>query len=156
YLEKIVGLDSSSSTLPQLKINDILLINALRRIGALPSGTFILEPIYIERIEDLPRPLNTLEGEDRSLVEPLVPVTITYAIFNPVAQPYQITIPGRWGWDELGELISSLYPYSQSGYPDPLRLAHRLCEIEEREFKNVLLKLGVSIPTGREFLGELV
>ncbi|MCX8185219.1 MAG: DNA double-strand break repair nuclease NurA [Sulfolobales archaeon] len=157
YLEKFLEVGKSDSTIsPRSKINDILLINTLRWSGVLPSGMFLLEPVYIERVEDLPRPLDTLESEDRSLIEPLVPITVTYVVFNSVAQPYQITIPGKWGWEELNELVSSLYPYSHSGYPDPLRIAHKWCRIEEQEFKNMLLKLGVSIPTGRELLGEYI
>lgn len=135
--------------------NDLILLALLRASGRLPKGPFALEPVYIESVEDMPRPLNRLDPEDRSVIEPLVPATVTYVVFNPASQPYQVTVPGRLSPGELAELLSSLYPHSRSGYPDPLRLAHHACKIRTREFANILLKLGIGqLPTGRESLGE--
>lgn len=139
------------------RANDLVLIELMRRIGWLPKKALVLEPVHISSFKDMPRPLNSLDLEDRSLLEPLIPITVTYVIFNPSAHAFQVTIPGKWSLEELAEVLSRLYPYSHSGYPDPLRVAHNLSKISNRELRYLLLKLGVSsIPTGRELLGEFV
>ncbi len=136
--------------------NDLVLLALLRADGRLPMRPLALEPVYIESVGNMPRPLDRLDPEDRRVIEPLLPVTVTYVIFDPASQPYQVTVPGKLSPEELAELLSSLYPLSRSGYPDPLRLAHHACKIGRRELEILLLKLGVSrLPTGREPLGEL-
>ncbi len=132
--------------------NDLMLINALRRLGRLPKTPYILQPVHVER-DNLPRPLTELDVD----LSPFTPVTITYVSFNPSTQPYQISIPGKVGIDELVELVSEIYPYSHTGYPDPLKVAHNMCRLSNTEFRTVLYKLGLSsIPTGRELLGEFL
>jgi hypothetical protein len=138
-------------------LNDLILLNYMRRMGLLPRGPHVVEPMYLERVEELPKPLKTLDPEDRRYVEPLLPVTVTYVTFGSSTQYYQVSIPGRLSPEEVVEVLSSLYPYSQSGYPDPLRVAHSRCRITSAEFRLLLAKLGLTrIPTGREPLGEFV
>jgi hypothetical protein len=150
--------------LPNLKrgegeetINDLVLLSYMRRRGLLPRGPHVVEPVYLEKVEELPRPLKNLDPEDRRYVEPLLPVTVTYVAFGSTTQYYQVSIPGRLSPEEVVEVLSSLYPYSRSGYPDPLRVAHSRCRITSREFRLILAKLGLThIPTGREPLGEFL
>jgi len=138
-------------------LNDLVVLNYMRRRGLLPRVPHIVEPVHLEKVGDLPKPLKTLDPEDRTYVEPLLPVTVTYVTFGGNTQYYQVTVPGRLGPEELAEVISSLYPYSRTGYPDPLRVAHSRCRVTSREFRLLLAKLGLtSIPTGREPLGELL
>jgi len=138
-------------------LNDLVLLNYMRRRGLLPRGPHVVEPVYLERVEELPKPLRDLDPEDRGYVEPLLPVTVTYVAFSSRAQYYQVTAPGRLGPEELVEVLGSLYPYSRSGYPDPLRVAHSRCRITSREFRLLLARLGLTgIPTGRESLGEFL
>lgn len=133
-------------------VNDLILISALRRVGKLPKVPYILHPVYVERSK-LPQPLAELDID----ISPLTPITVTYVSFNPTLQPYQVSIPGRLGIDELVDIISSIYPYSQGGYPDPLKIAHSKCKLSNVEFRLMLYKLGLSsIPTGRELLGEFL
>ncbi|MEM4519225.1 MAG: DNA double-strand break repair nuclease NurA [Sulfolobales archaeon] len=133
-------------------VNDLILINALRRYGRLPRTPYMLKPIYVER-ENLPKPLTELKVDFSGIT----PITITYVGFNPITQPYQISIPGKIDEDELIELMSNVYPYSLSGYPDPLKVTHNKCKISGTEFRLLLYKLGLSsIPTGRELLGEFL
>lgn len=155
YIEKM--LNSEAVERFGGRVNDLVLIDLMKRTGRLPKETLVLEPVYISKFEEMPRPLNSLDREDRSVLDPLLPITVTYAVFNPTAQPFQITIPGKRSPEELVELVSALYPYSYTGYPDPLKVAHGLSKISSRELRYLLLKLGISsIPTGREFLGETV
>lgn len=133
-------------------VNDLTLISALRRAGKLPRVPYILHPVYVERSK-LPQPLVELDID----ISPLTPITVTYAGFNPALQPYQISIPGKLGVDELIDIISNVYQHSQSGYPDPLKIAHSKCKLSNVEFRLMLYKLGLSsIPTGRELLGEFL
>ncbi|MEM2080178.1 MAG: DNA double-strand break repair nuclease NurA, partial [Nitrososphaerota archaeon] len=139
------------------RVNDLVLIELMKRIGRLPKKALLLEPVYIYSFKEMPRPLNSLDQEDRSFLEPLMPITVTYVVFSPPAQAFQVTMPGKWSPEELVEVLSELYPYSHTGYPDPLKLAHNLSKISGRELRYLLLKLGFSsIPTGRELLGEVV
>jgi hypothetical protein len=155
YVGRLLG-DSLLTGL-RSRVNDLILVSLLRASGRIPRKPCILEPVWISSVEEMPKPLNTLELEDRRLVEPIVPVTVTYVFFSPTAQPYQLTVPGRWGGEELAGLVSSIYPYSYSGYPDPLKVAHNMCRLSTNELRQVLAKLGLSsIPTGRELLGEVV
>lgn len=134
------------------EVNDLILINMLRRLGKIPKQPYILQPVYITT-DKLPKPLNSLNIN----LSPLIPMTVTYVAFNHSIQPYQVSIPGVWGVDELIDILSSIYIYSHTGYPDPLRLVHNKCKLSNEEFKYVLYKLGLStIPTGRELLGELL
>ncbi|MCS7108419.1 MAG: DNA double-strand break repair nuclease NurA [Sulfolobales archaeon] len=133
-------------------VNDLILINALRRFGRLPKTPYVLQPIYVER-KDLPRPLNDLKLD----LGAITPITVTYVAFNPASQPYQLSMPGKVGIDELVELVSEVYLYSLSGYPDPLKVTHNKCKISGAEFRLMLYKLGLSsVPTGRELLGEFL
>lgn len=154
YIGKLLGSDFP----PNLgnRVNDLMLVSLLRASGRIPRGPCILEPVWISSVSEMPRPLNTLESEDRELVESIAPITVTYVFFNPVTQPYQLTVPGKWGSEELAELVSNIYPYSYSGYPEPLKVAHWMSRITTRELRQALSKLGLSsIPTGRELLGEV-
>ncbi len=151
YLRKLLGDDALSGLTS--KVNDLLVINALR--PRLPKQPHMLEPIYLERIEDLPKPLDTLDYEDRKYIEPLIPITITYVSFSNLLPHYQVSIPGKLSVSELIEVLSSLYPYSYGGYPDPLKVAHSKCKLSNEEFKYLLLKVGISTHTGREPLGEV-
>lgn len=138
-------------------LNDLVLLNYMRTRGLLPRVPHIVEPMYLEKVEDLPKPLKNLDPEDRGYVEPLLPVTVTYVAFGSTTQYYQVSIPGRLSPEEVVEVLSSLHPYSRSGYPDPLRVAHSRCRITSREFRLILAKLGLThIPTGREPLGEFL
>jgi hypothetical protein len=138
-------------------LNDLVLLDYMRRRGLLPRGPHVVEPVYVEKVEELPRPLKNLDPEDRGYVEPLLPVTVTYVTFGSGTQYYQVSIPGRLGPEEVAEVLSSLHPYSQTGYPDPLRVAHSRCRITGREFRLLLARLGLTrIPTGREPLGEFL
>ncbi|MEM2005459.1 MAG: DNA double-strand break repair nuclease NurA [Zestosphaera sp.] len=133
-------------------VNDLVLIKALRKSGRLPKTPHILEPVYVGR-EDLPRPLNVLDVN----LDVITPITVTYVTFNTATQPYQLSIPGKLDVKELVELVSKVYPYSLSGYPDPLKVAHNKCKITNVEFRTLLYKLGLSsVPTGRELLGEFL
>lgn len=153
YIEKL--LDAEALERVGSRVNDLMILGLLKAGGRLPRKAFVLEPVYITSFSELPRPLNSLDREDRQIVEPLVPITVTYVSFNPAVQPYQVTVPGLWDPEELVDLASAIYPYSHSGYPDPLRIAHGLCKIGSRELRYLLLKLGISsIPTGRELLGD--
>jgi len=155
YIEKLLGSDSTPSL--EGRINDLILVSLLRASGRIPRRPCILEPVWISSVDEMPRPLNTLEPEDRRLVEPIVPITVTYVFFNPATQPYQLTVPGKWRGEELAELVSSIYPYSYSGYPEPLKVAHWMSRVTTRELRQALSKLGLSsIPTGRELLGEIL
>lgn len=151
YIDKILS-DNISKDVKD-KVNDLLLINALRGKGELPKTPYLLDPVYVE-YEKLPEPLNRLNVD---FLKPLLPITITYVSFNPSTYPYQVSIPGRLEPDELVDLISTIYPYSYSGYPDPLKVIHSKCKLTNAEFRAILYKLGVSsIPTGRELLGEFL
>lgn len=151
YLRKLLGDEALDGLMS--KVNDLLILDALRT--KLPKHPHLLEPIYLERIEDLPKPLNTLDYDDRRYVEPLIPITITYVSFSNLLPHYQVSVPGKLSVSELIEVINSLYPYSYSGYPDPLRVAHSKCKLSNEEFKYLLLKIGINAPTRREPLGEI-
>jgi hypothetical protein len=134
------------------EVNDLVLINMLRRLGKLPKQPYILQPVYVTT-DKLPKPLNSLNID----LSPLIPMTVTYVAFNHSTQPYQVSVPGVWGVDELVDIISSIYIYSHTGYPDPLRVVHSKSKLSTEEFKYILYKLGLnSIPTGRELLGEFL
>jgi len=156
YVERVLP-NAKQSREREGALNDLVLLNYMRRRGLLPRVPHIIEPMYLEKVEELPKPLKTLDPEDRTYVEPLLPVTVTYVAFGSSTQYYQVTVPGRLSPEELTEVLSSLYPYSRSGYPDPLRVAHSRCRVTSREFRLLLAKLGLSyVPTGREPLGEFL
>jgi len=136
-------------------LNDLLVLELLRRRGSLPREPCFIEPVYIEKPSDLPRPLKTLDPDDMEYVKPILPVTVTYVVFSYNTPPYQLTIPGKFSPEELSSVLGSILPYSTTGYPDPLRVAHSMCKITIQEFRAIAVKLGLTrIPTGRELLGE--
>jgi hypothetical protein len=137
-------------------VNDIILLDLLKKRGSLPREPHFIEPIYIENVKDLPRPLANLDEEDVRYIEKLLPITITYTTFSPRAPPYQVTVPGKLSAEELREILSSLAPYTSSGYPDPLRVAHARCRLSWRELSLLLAKAGFVLPSGRELLGEFM
>lgn len=154
YVDRLLAPDS----LEKLggKVNDLMLIELMRKTGRLPRGALMLEPVHISSFEEMPRPLDSLDPDDRPYLEPLMPITATYVVFSPTAQAYQITVPGKWSPEDLAGVLSDLYPYSHAGYPEPLRVVHHLIKISSPELRYLLLKLGLAyMPTGREPLGEV-
>jgi hypothetical protein len=151
YVEKLVPRELA----PTSALNDLVLLELLRRRGSLPREPHFIEPLYIEKPSDLPRPLKSLDPEDMEYVKPLLPITVTYVVFSRGAPPYQLTLSGKLSPEELSDVLGALLPYSTTGYPDPLRVAHNLCRVSAQEFRAVAAKLGLTrIPTGRELLGE--
>lgn len=154
-LAALLGPERGERVIAGSAINDIVLINLLRYAGRLPRKPFALGPIYVESPGQLPRPLARLY-EKEGLLRSVLPITVTYAAFGPTSQPYQVTTLGKLSPEELVSLLSSIYAYSQAGYPEPLRIVHGMCKIGSRELRSLLLKLGFSqLPTGREPLGEM-
>jgi len=154
YVDKLLSTQSNTVI---SALNDLVILDLLRKRGSLPRGPHFIEPIYIERSEDLPRPLKSLDPEDMEYVKPLLPVTVTYVVFSYNSPPYQLTIPGKLSPEDLSEILSTLLPHSTTGYPDPLRVAHNMCKLTIQEFKAILAKLGLTrLHTGRELLGEFM
>jgi len=153
YVEKLVPGNLGFSTMSAL--NDLLALELLRRRGSLPREPHFIEPLYIEKPEELPRPLKSLDPEDMEYIKPLLPITVTYVVFSRNTPPYQLTLSGKLSPSELREVLESLLPYSTTGYPDPLRVAHSMCKISMQEFRTIAARLGLTqISTGRELLGE--
>jgi hypothetical protein len=154
YVNKLL---STQSDIVSSALNDLVVLDLLRKRGSLPKSPHFIEPIYIEKSEDLPRPLKSLDPEDMEYVKPLLPVTVTYVVFSYNSPPYQLTIPGKLSPEELSEVLGILLPHSITGYPDPLRVAHNMCKLTIQEFKAILAKLGLTrLLTGRELLGEFM
>ncbi len=153
YVEKLLPGNFSSGTVSAL--NDLLVLELLRKRRSLPREPHFIEPLYIEKPEELPRPLKSLDSEDMEYIKPLLPITVTYVVFSYNTPPYQLTLAGKLSPGELREILETLLPYSASGYPDPLRVAHNMCKISMQEFRTVAARLGLTqISTGRELLGE--
>jgi hypothetical protein len=153
YVERLLP-DHSAHT---SALNDIVVLELLRRRGSLPRAPFFIEPLYIEKPSDLPRPLKSLDPEDMEYIKPILPVTVTYVTLGPNTPLYQLTALGKLNTGDLSELLSSILPLSATGYPDPLKIAHSMSKITVQEFKALAVKLGLTrIPTGRELLGELM
>ena len=138
-------------------LNDIVVLELLRRRGSLPRAPFFIEPLYIEKPSDLPRPLKSLDPEDMEFIKPILPVTVTYVAFGPTTPLYQLTTPGKLSTGDLSDVLCCLLAFSTTGYPDPLKIAHGMSKISIQEFKALAVKLGLTrIPTGRELLGEFM
>jgi hypothetical protein len=151
YVEKLIPEYSTSNA-----INDLLILDLLRRRGSLPKEPHFIEPVHIEKVSDLPLPLARLDPEDEQYIEKLLPITVTYVAFSSRTPPYQVTAPGKLSIDELDEVLSTLTPYSLSGYPDPLRVAHVRCKLSWQEVSVILAKVGFVLSSGRELLGEFI
>jgi len=151
YVEKLIPEYSTSNA-----INDLLVLDLLRRRGSLPKEPHLIEPVHIEKVSDLPLPLARLDPEDEQYIEKLLPITVTYVTFSSRTPPYQVTIPGKLSAEELSEVLSNLIPYSLSGYPDPLRVAHVRCKLSWQEVSVILAKAGFVLSSGREPLGEFM
>jgi len=153
YVERLLP-DHSAHT---SALNDIVVLELLRRRGSLPRAPFFIEPLYIEKPSDLPRPLKSLDPEDMEFIKPILPVTVTYMAFGPTTPLYQLTTPGKLSTGDLSDVLCCLLAFSAAGYPDPLKIAHGMSKITVQEFKALAVKLGLTrIPTGRELLGEFM
>ncbi|MCC6025093.1 MAG: DNA double-strand break repair nuclease NurA [Desulfurococcaceae archaeon] len=153
YVEKLLP----DNTVQIGALNDIVVLELLRRRGSLPRAPFFIEPLYIEKPSDLPRPLKSLDPEDMEFIKPVLPVTVTYVAFGPTTPLYQLTAPGKLSTEDLSEVLNSILAFSATGYPDPLKIAHSMSKISIQEFKALAVKLGLTrIPTGRELLGEFM
>jgi len=80
--------------------------------------------------------------------------TITYVRFAPRAPLVQITMPGCKHYSSISEALSITATYSPHGYPIPLEYAHRYSKLSKRDVKSVLSSQGLTMITGREYLGE--
>ncbi|UXD22930.1 hypothetical protein IPA_09675 [Ignicoccus pacificus DSM 13166] len=82
-----------------------------------------------------------------------VTISRSYMKFSKRGSVYVVEVLGNVNEDEMEEIFKILIYYSVKGYPLPLKLAHRRCEISDRYF-NVLLRRagGGLLRTGREAL----
>ena len=82
-----------------------------------------------------------------------VTVTRSYMKFSKRGRAYVVEILGKVSDEELAKFHKMISYYSVKGYPLPLRLAHRRCEIPDKLFNTLLKKaLGGILRTGREAL----
>ena len=73
--------------------------------------------------------------------------------FSKKGRAYVVEILGKVSDEELASLYEVLSYYSVKGYPLPLKLAHKKCEIPDRLFNALLRKAtGGVLRTGREAL----
>ena len=83
-------------------------------------------------------------------------ITTFYARLIDNGPVLKIEIPRKLNEDEIGNILDILSGYSVAGYPYPLRKAHMICDIKDKDMDCLVRLLGIyGESTGREYLEVL-
>ncbi|MDK6028751.1 DNA double-strand break repair nuclease NurA [Ignisphaera sp. 4213-co] len=77
---------------------------------------------------------------------------VSYARFQKNSQVFQLTIPFIDKKPDIEKTIACIKAFSPAGYPIPLEFAHRVSKLSRRSLRDFLIKIGMPIASGREFL----
>ena len=141
---------AKSSTVSFLPTNSsytdfqLLEIARIRRVNPYNEAGYT-KPLEIPMSREVMRFL----GIDNTKIKGFI---VTYARLYRNSQVFQITVPFIDKKPDIDRVVKCLRIFSPAGYPLPLETVHRLSKLSRRSLRDFLIKIGMPISTGREFI----
>ncbi len=78
--------------------------------------------------------------------------TLSYMRFREKTPIFQASMVNERGFSEVLNIYKCIRSWSPAGYPIPLEYVHRLSKLSRKEIYGLLMRLGISIVSGREII----